>query len=52
MPVPVDVTTVADDLVVSTRTADRLLAKAKAEGFLDADDLPKRPQPRQKDTNR
>ncbi|MBD0024395.1 hypothetical protein GII33_16230 [Gordonia pseudamarae] len=44
--------TVADDLVVSTRTADRLLAKAKAEGFLDADDLPKRPQPRQKDTNR
>lgn len=44
--------TVADELSVSTRTADRLLAKAKAEGFLDANDLPRRPQPRQRDTNR
>ncbi|WP_035760329.1 hypothetical protein [Gordonia amicalis] len=44
--------TVADELTISTRTADRLLAKAKAEGFIDAADLPKRPQPRQKDTNR
>ncbi|MGW0037488.1 hypothetical protein [Gordonia sp. NPDC003376] len=43
---------VADELSVSTRTADRLLAKAKAEGFLDTADLPRRPQPRQKDTNR
>ncbi|MDL9948770.1 hypothetical protein QSJ19_24925 [Gordonia sp. ABSL11-1] len=44
--------TVADELSTSTRTADRLLAKAKAEGFINATDLPRRPQPRQKDTNR
>ncbi|MGV0154157.1 hypothetical protein ACSW29_12545 [Rhodococcus sp. GB-02] len=44
--------TVASEMNVSPSTVDRLIAKAKAEGFLDAAALPKRPQPRQKDTNR
>lgn len=44
--------TVADGMNLSTATVDRLIAKAKAEGFLDAAELPKRPQPRQKGTDR
>jgi hypothetical protein len=42
--------TVAAELGVSTRTVDRLLKRAKAQGWFDADSLPKRPQPPQRDT--
>lgn len=42
--------TVAAELNVSTRTVDRLLKRAKAEGWLSDDPLPKRPQPQQRDT--
>ena len=40
--------TVAKELNVSTRTVDRLLAKAKAQGWFDNQPLPKRPQPKQR----
>lgn len=40
---------VAKELDVSTRTVDRLLAKARAGGWFDSGPLPKRPQPRQRD---
>ncbi len=42
--------TVAEQLNISTRTADRLLARARAEGFMSDEPLPKRPQPRPRDT--
>lgn len=42
--------TVAAELNVSTRTVDRLLQRAKAEGWFDGQPLPKRPQPQQRDT--
>lgn len=42
--------TVAAELHVSTKTVDRLLKRAKAEGWFDAEPLPKRPPPRQRDT--
>jgi hypothetical protein len=42
--------TVAAALEVSTRTVDRLLKRAKAEGWLSDGPLPKRPQPQQRDT--
>lgn len=42
--------TVAAELNVSTRTVDRLLQRAKAEGWFDGQALPKRPQPKQRDT--
>ncbi len=42
--------TVAAELGVSTRTVDRLLKRAKAEGWFDDQPLPKRPQPPQHDT--
>lgn len=41
--------TVAAELNVSTRTVDRLLKRAKAEGWFDGQPLPKRPQPQQRD---
>ena len=40
--------TVAAELNVSTRTVDRLLAKARAEGWIEDQPLPKRPQPKQR----
>lgn len=40
--------TVAAELNVSTRTVDRLLAKAKVEGWFEDHPLPKRPQPKQR----
>ncbi len=42
--------TVAQQMNVSLATLDRLIAKAKAAGFLDGADLPRRPPPRQRDT--
>lgn len=42
--------TVAEELGVSKRTADRLLKRAKAEGLLEDRPLPRRPPPRQRDT--
>ncbi|WP_133057323.1 hypothetical protein [Mycolicibacterium iranicum] len=42
--------TVAAELHVSTKTVDRLLKRAKAEGWFDAEPLPKRPPPQQRDT--
>lgn len=46
--------TVARDLGVSTKTLDRLIAKAKAEGLLEGVELPlsRRPPPRQRDALR
>jgi len=41
--------TVAEQMAVSTRTVDRLLKRAKAEGWLSDEPLPKRPQPQQRD---
>lgn len=41
--------TVAAELVVGLRTVDRLLKRAKAEGWFDGQPLPKRPQPQQRD---
>ncbi|MGC4960412.1 hypothetical protein [Gordonia sp. DT101] len=43
--------TIAEDMNLTKATVDRLIKKAKDAGFLAAD-LPKRPQPRQKDTTR
>lgn len=42
--------TVAAELNVSTKTVDRLLKRAEAEGWWDGQPLPKRPQPQQRDT--
>ncbi|GAB1811839.1 hypothetical protein MUNTM_08770 [Mycobacterium sp. MUNTM1] len=42
--------TVAEKLNVSKTTVDRLLKRAKAEGWFDDKPLPKRPQPQQRDT--
>ena len=42
--------TVADELGASKRTVDRLLKRARAEGWFDDAPLPKRPQPPQHDT--
>ncbi|WP_111510619.1 hypothetical protein [Mycobacterium kyogaense] len=42
--------TVAAELHVSTKTVDRLLKRAKAEGWFDGEPLPKRPPPRHRDT--
>ncbi len=42
--------TVAAELGVSKTTVDRLLKRAKAEGWFDDEPLPKRPQPPQRDT--
>lgn len=41
--------TVAAELNVSTRTVDRLLTRARAEGWFDDAPLPKRPPPQQRD---
>lgn len=41
--------TVAKRLTVSKTTVDRLLKRAKAEGWFDDQPLPKRPQPPQRD---
>lgn len=41
--------TVAAELNVSKSTVDRLLRRAKAEGWLDGQELPKRPPPQQRD---
>lgn len=41
--------TVAAELHVSTKTVDRLLKRAKAEGWFDGQPLPKRPPPPQRD---
>ncbi|MFZ2528747.1 MAG: hypothetical protein WAX14_14025 [Rhodococcus sp. (in: high G+C Gram-positive bacteria)] len=41
--------TVAEEMHLTKATVDRLIKKAKDAGYLDAADLPKRPQPRQKD---
>lgn len=41
--------TVASELIVSTKTVDRLLKRAEAEGWWDGQPLPKRPQPKQRD---
>jgi sugar phosphate isomerase/epimerase len=41
--------TIARDLQVSTRTLDRMIAKAKALGLLDGIEIPRRPSPRQRD---
>lgn len=41
--------TVAAELGVSKTTVDRLLKRAKAEGWFDDEPLPKRPQPQQRD---
>lgn len=41
---------VADKLGYSKTTVDRLLKRAKAEGWLDGQHLPKRPPPQQRDT--
>ncbi|WP_137146922.1 hypothetical protein [Mycolicibacterium sp. CR10] len=41
---------VAGKLNVSKTTVDRLLKRARAEGWLSDDALPKRPQPQQRDT--
>lgn len=40
---------VADQLHVSKTTVDRLLKRARAEGWIDDHPLPKRPQPQQRD---
>ncbi|ULE33350.1 hypothetical protein [Mycobacterium sp. IDR2000157661] len=40
---------VAQQLIVSKTTVDRLLKRARAEGWLDDEPLPKRPQPQQRD---
>jgi hypothetical protein len=42
--------TVAAELGFSPRTVDRLLKRAKAEGWFDGQPLPKRPPPQQRDT--
>ena len=42
--------TVAAGMGISTATLDRLIAKARAEGLLEGVELPRRPQPRQRDT--
>lgn len=42
--------TVAAELNVSPSTVDRLLKRAKAEGWFDDEPLPKRPPPQQRDT--
>ncbi|MFA4052536.1 hypothetical protein [Mycobacteroides chelonae] len=42
--------TVAAAMNISLSTLDRLIAKARREGFLDGIDLPRRPQPQQRDT--
>lgn len=42
--------TVAHDMHVSPSTLDRLIAKARAEGLLKGVELPRRPQPQQRDT--
>jgi hypothetical protein len=42
--------TVAAELGVSKTTVDRLLKRAKAQGWFDDEPLPKRPQPPQRDT--
>ena len=42
--------TVAEELRVGLRTVDRLLKRAKTAGLLSDDPLPKRPQPKQRDT--
>lgn len=44
--------TVAEEMHLTKATVDRLIKKAKDAGYLDAADLPKRPQPRQKDATR
>ncbi|OPX14329.1 hypothetical protein [Gordonia sp. i37] len=44
--------TVAEEMHLTKATVDRLIKKAKDAGYLDATDLPKRPQPRQKDATR
>ena len=41
---------VADQLIVSKTTVDRLLKRARTEGWMDDQPLPKRPQPPQRDT--
>jgi hypothetical protein len=41
--------TVAAELHVSPSTVDRLLKRAKAEGWFDGQPLPKRPPPQQRD---
>lgn len=41
--------TVAAELNVSVRTVDRLLKRARVEGWLDDEPLPKRPPPQQRD---
>lgn len=42
--------TVAAELNVSKSTVDRLLRRAKAEGWFDGQELPKRPPPQQRDS--
>ena len=42
--------TVAAELGVSKTTVDRLLKRAKAEGWFSDEPLPKRPPPQQRDT--
>ncbi|BBZ08301.1 hypothetical protein MDOR_24700 [Mycolicibacterium doricum] len=42
--------TVAAELHVSTKTVDRLLKRARSEGWFDDEPLPKRPPPRPSDT--
>jgi hypothetical protein len=42
--------TVAAQMNVSPRTVDRLLKRARDEGWFDGQPLPKRPQPQQRDT--
>ncbi len=44
--------TVAADLGISTKTLDRLIAKAKAENLLEGVELSRRPPPRQRDALR
>ncbi|OBG00706.1 hypothetical protein A5773_04250 [Mycobacterium sp. 852014-52450_SCH5900713] len=42
--------TVAEKLNISKTTVDRLLKRARAEGWFNDEPLPKRPQPQQRDT--